>query len=200
MIIGLTGQSGAGKTTFSDTLRKQEGFAVIDCDKVAKQVTADGSLCNMEIRKHFPEAVSEDGVLDRRKMAETVFSDMDKLRLYEGIIYPYITQVTNDLISLYSSNGYQAIVLDAPTLFEAGMEGLCDIVIGVTAAKDIRKKRIMARDGIDDALIEKRFSSQRDEEFFIKRCGYIISNNAGEQELISEILKITETIRTMING
>ena len=133
MIIGLTGQSGAGKSTVSKVLAMQAGFAVIDCDGVAREVTADGSLCNMEIGRHFPEMVLQGFVLDRQKTAQIVFSDKNKLREYESIIYPYITQNVNELISLYSANGYQAIILDAPTLFEAGMDSICDMVIGVIA-------------------------------------------------------------------
>ena len=177
MIIGLTGQSGAGKSTVSRKLSLQEGFAVIDCDSIAKEVTSDGSLCNEQIKKHFPEAVSDELVLDRSKMAGIVFSDKEKLREYESIIYPFITQRVNDLISLYSLNGYQAIILDAPTLFEAGMENICDLIIGVTADIDIRKTRIRQRDNISDEMIDKRFSSQRDDDFFKKHCQYIINNS-----------------------
>lgn len=200
MIIGLTGQSGAGKSTVSKSFALQEGFAVIDCDRLAHDVTADGSLCNAEIRKHFPDAVSPELILDRRKMAQIVFSDKTALKEYEGIIYPFITEQVNDLISLYSSNGYKVIILDAPTLFEAGMEKICDIVIGVIADKDIRKARIKERDRIDDELIEKRFSSQRNESFFKEKCELLISNNSDEKELLSEINKTIDRIRTMING
>ena len=200
MIIGLTGQSGAGKSTVSKVLAMQAGFAVIDCDGVAREVTADGSLCNMEIGRHFPEMVLQGFVLDRQKTAQIVFSDKNKLREYESIIYPYITQNVNELISLYSANGYQAIILDAPTLFEAGMDSICDMVIGVIADKDIRKMRIKERDRIDDELIEKRFSSQRDESFFRENCDLLIRNNSDEKELAKETDKTIKTIRTMING
>ena len=133
-------------------------------------------------------------------MARIVFSDKAKLREYEGIIYPFITQRVNDLISLYSAAGYQALILDAPTLFEAGIDSICDEVIGVVANKDIRKLRIRQRDKIDDELIEKRFSSQRDEEFFISRCGFIITNNSDEKALKAQTAEIINIIRTMING
>ena len=200
MIIGLTGQSGAGKSTVSRKLSLQEGFAVIDCDSIAKEVTADGSLCNEQIKKRFPEAVSDELVLDRSKMAGIVFSDKEKLREYESIIYPFITQRVNDLISLYSSNGYQAIILDAPTLFEAGMENICDLIIGVTADIDIRKTRIRQRDNISDEMIDKRFSSQRDDDFFKKHCQYIINNSFDKAALDKETTNIIKKIRTMVNG
>ncbi|MBR6336358.1 MAG: dephospho-CoA kinase [Ruminococcus sp.] len=200
MIIGLTGQSGAGKSTVSRKLSLQEGFAVIDCDSIAKEVTADGSLCNELIKKRFPEAVSDKLVLDRRKMAGIVFSDKEKLREYESIIYPFITQRVNDLISLYSSNGYQAIILDAPTLFEAGMDNICDLIIGVTADIDIRKTRIRQRDNISDEMIDKRFSSQRNDDFFKIHCQYIINNSFDKAALDKETTNIISKIRTMVNG
>ncbi len=200
MIIGLTGQSGAGKSTVSCILSKQEGFAVIDCDRIAKLVTQDESPCNEEIKKHFPKAVSDELILDRQKMAGIVFSSKAMLKEYEGIIYPYITQAVYDMISQYSADGYQVIFLDAPTLFEAGIDSICDMVIGVIADKEIRKARIRQRDGISDEMIEKRFSSQRDDAFFKERCELIIVNDSDEAKLSSEINNIIDIIRTIVNG
>lgn len=200
MIIGLTGQSGAGKSTVSRALSLQEGFYVIDCDKIARQVTEDGSLCNAEIKKHFPEAVSQKLVLDRRIMAQIVFSDNAKLREYEAVIYPYITHVVNECISVLCSYGYEVIILDAPTLFEAGMDRICDKIISVTADKAKRAERIKQRDGISDEMIEKRFSSQKDEAFFRQNCDYILCNDSDIAELYRQTESMIKEIRTIING
>ena len=200
MIIGLTGQSGAGKSTVSEILRLQQDFAVIDCDGIAREVTEDGSICNKAIKEQFPETVSDELVLDRKKIASIVFSDKELLRKYEGIIYPFITAQVTELISLYSFYGYGAIILDAPTLFEAGLDTVCDFVISVIADKSVRAERIRQRDKIDDEMIEKRFAAQRNDEFFKERSEFIIYNNSDHNELERQTKEIIKTIRNRING
>ena len=200
MIIGLTGQSGAGKSTVSEILRLQQDFAVIDCDSIARDVTEDGSICNKAIKEQFPEAVSDELVLDRKKIASIVFSDKELLRKYEGIIYPFITAQVTELISLYSFYGYRAIILDAPTLFEAGLDTVCDFVISVIADKSVRAERIRQRDKIDDEMIEKRFAAQRNDEFFKEHSEFIIYNNSDHNELERQTKEILNTIRNRING
>ncbi|MBR1749693.1 MAG: dephospho-CoA kinase [Ruminococcus sp.] len=200
MIIGLTGQSGAGKTLISEALAKEEGFAVIDCDKVAKAVTQDGSPCNKELKKVFPSVIDKDHHLDRQALAKIVFSDKEKLKQLESIIYPYITTQILDEISAYSANGYRYIILDAPTLFEAGVDKLCDRIISVIAKRDVRLDRIRQRDKISDELINKRFDSQRDDEFFIKNSDYIINNDLSVKDALSQLGVLIKNLREDVNG
>ena len=91
-IIGLTGQSGAGKTTVSKYFR-QKGFAVIDCDIVARNVTRQGSCCNKELAEIFPQCFDESLSLDRQALAKIVFSNKDKLNQLNNIILPLISKL-----------------------------------------------------------------------------------------------------------
>lgn len=192
-VIGLTGQSGAGKTTVSEFFRLN-GFSIINCDIVARQVTETGSECNRELAKHFPECFSKELKLDRQKLANEVFSDKAKLELLDSIIYPHI----NRLIKLHideRSEVCQYILLDAPTLFEAGADKLCDVTVSVTADRDIRLQRIIDRDGISKELAEKRFASQHSEEFFERECDYVIRNNGSPENAEKETLEIIRLIK-----
>ena len=192
-IIGLTGQSGAGKTTVSDTFRNN-GFAVINCDITARKVTETGSDCNKELSSFFPCCFDEQFTLDRQKLAKEVFSDKNKLKKLDAIIYPHIISEIRNEIKLLSDE-YEYIVLDAPTLFEAGADRLCDIVVSVTAEEKIRFERIKKRDNIDEKLIEKRFSSQHTEEFFEKKSDFIIRNNSGISDAVKDTLNVIEKIK-----
>lgn len=192
-VIGLTGQSGAGKTTVSEVFRLN-GFAVINCDIVARQVTEPGSECSKELAKHFPDCFDKAYKLDRQGLANEVFSDKAKLELLDGIVYPHINELIKQRISELSEE-YQYILLDAPTLFEAGADKLCDIIVAVTADKDARLQRITERDGISKELAEKRFSSQHSEEFFEKKCGYVIRNNGSREKAEKETLEIIKLIK-----
>ncbi len=200
MIIGLTGQSGAGKSTVCEILVRQESFAVIDCDMVSRSVTADGSLCNRELKTVFPKVIDDKLHLDRRALAGIVFGDKEKLGKLESIIYPYITARINDLISQYAANGYSFIVLDAPTLFEAGIDSFCDRILSVIADRNIRFGRIKQRDSISDELINKRFDSQKDERFFIEHSDFIINNDSDIEYTRQQTENIINRLREEANG
>ncbi|MBO5449144.1 MAG: dephospho-CoA kinase [Ruminococcus sp.] len=182
-IIGLTGQSGAGKTTVSEIFAKN-GFGVINCDLIARKATENGSECNKQLAEFFPDCFDENFMLDRKALSREVFGDPDKNKILGTIIYPYITKLIEKEI-LRLSGEYDYILLDAPTLFEAGADKLCSIKIAVLADPEIRLERIMQRDGISETLAKKRFSSQHSADFFKEKCDYVIYNN-GEAESAAE--------------
>ncbi|MBR1739576.1 MAG: dephospho-CoA kinase [Ruminococcus sp.] len=175
MTVGLTGQSGAGKTTVSEVF-KRRGFAVINCDLVAREVTEAGSECCKALALLFPDCFDEAFALDRAKLAQAVFSDREKLKILDDAIYPFITERIKEHIAVLSREN-DNILLDAPTLYEAGADSLCDKVVGVIADDCVRLRRVTARDGITEEQALKRFSSQHSAEFFEHRCNYVIDNS-----------------------
>ena len=184
-IYGLTGMSGAGKTTVSDIF-KNCGFLVINCDKVAREVTEKGTACLKEIGQKFPGVINSDGTLDRKKLGGIVFNDSDKLKMLNDTIYPYITyRVIKQIENV--DKGY--ILLDAPTLFESGIDYICDGVVSVVCDREISVQRIMARDNVTKEMAQSRLSSQHSIDFYIDRSLYFIENNGTEQELTDKAEK-----------
>ena len=129
-IIGLTGQSGAGKTTASK-LFESCGIPVIDCDVIARRV-ADISEFLSEVDALFDGCVT-DGSLNRQKLAGIVFNDQEKMRLYSSVIFPYIAAEVFSYIRKLKEFGSRLIILDAPTLFESGIDEICTAVVSVIA-------------------------------------------------------------------
>ncbi len=160
-VVGLTGQSGAGKTTISDAFR-ENGFEIINCDKVAREVTQAGNECCKELAKLFPSCFDDGFALDRRKLGEIVFSDKARLQMLNDTIYPFINKLIDEKINATES---EFVLLDAPTLFEAGADKLCSVIVSVVADFGIRLERITKRDGISAELAKKRFSSQHTMDF-----------------------------------
>ena len=188
MVVGLTGQTGAGKSTVAKVF-KANGFAVIDADIVARKVVEKGSVCLDEIADFFgKDVITDEGTLNRQALAGIVFSDKAKLETLDTIIYPYITGEILNMIKRYSADGVKLILLDAPTLFESHADDFCEIIISVLADADIREQRIIFRDGITSEQARKRMDSQMSEEFFISHSDYIIQNN-GQINLVNEISK-----------
>ncbi|MDO5125875.1 MAG: dephospho-CoA kinase [Ruminococcus sp.] len=199
IIAGLTGQSGAGKTMVSNFF-SENGFAVINCDEVARNVTKPHSDCNKELAELFPCCFDDDLNLDRQSLARIVFNDKESLEKLNATIFPYITRDIEDEIKALADSGEKYILLDAPTLFEAGANKLCDVIISCVADRNIRALRIAKRDNIPAKLIESRFNAQKSQAFFEQNSDYIIENNSEPDDARSRCKDIIEDIKRKFNG
>lgn len=194
-VTGLTGQSGAGKTAVG-RIFAENGFAVIDADMVSREVMKKGEPCLVSVSEAFGEEIlTPQGELDRKKLGGIVFSDREKLDLLDKTCYPFIIDRINEYISRLVGEGEKFILLDAPTLFEAGADKLCDCIISVAAEEEIRLERITLRDGISKEAAMKRFSSQYPQEFFISNSDYILENNGSETSLAKKAEELSDKIK-----
>ncbi len=191
MIVGLTGGTGTGKTLISEYF-KDFGFEVIDYDKITREIYLKGSDCLNEIVCAFGEDIlTNEGELERRKLGSIVFASKEKLDILNNIVYKYILEKTKNQIEEAKD---KKLLLDAPTLFEAGLEKECDYVVGVIADKNLRLQRICQRDGLDREDAENRISSQKNDEFFRQNCHFIIENSGNLEELKIKTEKIIRSI------
>lgn len=199
-VIGLTGQSGAGKTTVCRVF-EEKGFAIINADKIARQIMKKGMPCLSELTECFgDEILQEDGTLNRQKLADIVFNDKEKLKQLNAISYPYITCEILNKIKKLSAEKCKYVLLDAPTLFESRADDFCNLIISVTATEKNRTARIAKRDGITAEQIKRRFSSQHTERFFINHSDFIIKNNKSVDELIEKAKEVAEKIKEYYNA
>ncbi len=197
--VGLTGQSGAGKTLVSEYFASH-GCKVIDADKVSRKVTEKGSDCNKALKRLFPDCISEELELDRRKLGALVFANDESLKLLNQTIFPYINAFIENEIADAERAGADIAILDAPTLFEAGADRLCDMIVSVMADYEVRLKRIALRDGLSEQRIKDRFSSQRSADFFIEHSDAVLENNSTANELTEKAKALLECIKERING
>ena len=182
-ICGLTGMSGAGKSSVCEQF-KAAGFFVIDCDRVSRQAVQKGGDCLFEIEKYFgSEIITESGELDRKKLGNIVFSDKRKLERLNDIIYPYITY--NVLEQIRTADNAM-LLLDAPTLFESGIDFICDGIVSVVCDKETSIQRIMKRDKLTYIQAENRLSSQHPPEYYTEKSDYSIENNGSMEQLFQK--------------
>lgn len=192
--VGLTGQTGAGKTTVS-RLFTGAGIAVIDADIVARQVVAVGTPCLTALTRVFgAQILLPDGQMNRRTVAAMIFGDAERRARYEAIIYPYITRAIRDEMQRLADAGQHIVILDAPTLFESGIDRFCNIVISVIAPRETRKARILQRDSLTDAQAEQRMNAQHSEDFFRAHSAAVIENNGNKAALSQQV---QETVRCL---
>lgn len=187
-VIGLTGPTGAGKSSVTDTA-EELGFKIIDCDLLARDAVRKGSDGLADVVKVFGECVlNTDGTLNRKKLAEIAFASPQDTELLNQTLLPHIVK----LIRAQIDSPY--VLLDAPTLFESGADSLCDEVIVVLSDKKMRKARIMERDGIDEQAAELRINAGKDDDFYIQRTNNIVYNDCELSVLKLKIKKLLNKI------
>lgn len=177
-VIGVTGGSGGGKTTALRVLESL-GALVIDADAVYHELLErDGELLRA-IAARFPGTVSENG-LDRKALAKTVFSDATALEALNGITHPLVIEETRRRLRAHAMAGGTLAAVDAVALCESGLDTLCDASFAVTAPREARIVRIMARDALSREEAERRIDAQRSDDYYIRHCGSVLCNDADE--------------------
>lgn len=181
-IYGLTGQTGAGKTTVADLLLKK-GWQVIDCDKVARQVVEKGSSVLPELADAFGEDILlSDGSLDRKALAKKAFATEEGRGKLNSITHPAITrQATSQIIE--QKDKFPVFVIDAALLAQSEMYHYCSKMLVVIAHEDVRLERILKRDGITLSQARERINAQPDEQYYKSIADVVIENNGGEIDL-----------------
>lgn len=175
-IIGLTGLTGAGKSTVARKLMAY-GCYHIDADIIARDVINNDENVKNKLKERFgDEVIGEDGTTDRPLLAEKAFADEESTNALNDITHPAVTEKIRQIIDEKKALGYSGIIIDAIALFESGENELCDFTAVVTAPVDVRLERIMARDGLTLEKAMERISAQKDESFFTKRANFIIWN------------------------
>lgn len=195
LVIGLTGSSGSGKSTVAAMLEKA-GFSVIDCDQLARAVLRPDTSCLSDIFRTFGQTVKNaDGTLNRRALGDIVFRDKAKLELLNGIMYPRITADIEQLLAEFRERGVRYAVLDAPTLFESGVDRLCDTTVSVLSEDSLRLERIMARDNITLEQAKSRLASQYPNAFYLERSDHTIENSESVTLLERQVQSLIEILQ-----
>ena len=188
-ILGLTGGSGTGKSAASAAFTAL-GCGVIDADLSYRTLCDTCAPMLEEIQSVFFDVLSPEGKLDRKKLGAIVFADPAKLAQLNAITHPYIRQAARDAFAAHEQAGCALCIYDAPVLFEAGADALCDQTCAVLASRDTRIARIMARDMISKEYAALRIDAQQNDAFYRERCDYLIQNDADLDSLYAQVRRI----------
>ncbi len=185
-IIGLTGRSGAGKGAAAEIFAKH-GIKSIDTDRIYHDILSQKGPCTDELCAAFGNSIlTSAGLVDRKKLAAAVFGKDDTpllLHTLNTITHKYIMAKAREMVRAEVEAGAPAVLIDAPQLFEAGVEKECDLVLGILAPKDICLDRIQDRDHIPPDAAQKRLSAQHGNTFFREHCDAVIENRGDVAEL-----------------
>ncbi len=191
-LIGITGGSGAGKTTALKSL-EDRGALVIDCDRLYHRLLSEDKSLIGEIDARFPCAVV-DGVVDRRALASLVFSDKEALTALNAVTHKYIGAALERQLRDFAMEGGSVAAIDAIELISSGIAGRCYATVAVLAPEEQRIMRIMARDGIDRDRALLRIKAQRGDQYFIEGCGFVLNNDGSAAEFREKCDKLFKEI------
>ena len=178
-VIGITGPTGAGKTTALKELEKLGG-AVIDCDAVYHELLLSDFLLQDMLERTFGPLRDEAGAIDRKKLGAIVFGDPEKLNTLNAIAQRAVCTKVKSLVDGYEAQKYGLIAIDAIALLESALRQLCTVTVAVLAPPEDRVRRIMAREGIPEDYARKRVNAQKPESFFRESCDYVLENNEDD--------------------
>ena len=195
-IIGLTGPTGAGKSTLCEKF-EQLGIPCVNTDDIYHSITSFSSPCVKELQEEFgDEIIDERGALDRPNLAKIVFTgenSQENLKKLNDIAHKYVWEETNKILTQHINRGKKMAVIDAPALFSSKVFiGACHLIISVLCDEETRIQRVMARDNISREQVLARASAQPSNEFFIKNSDYCITNCGDKEDMITQLYSIFE--------
>ena len=196
-ILGITGPTGAGKTTALKVI-EQMGGAVIDCDAVYHELLESDIALQCKLEELFGPLQGADGAIDRKKLGTIVFGDPEKLELLNTVAQTATVERTRELLEEYQARGRELVAIDAIALLESGLKELCHATIAVIAPPEVRVRRIMAREGISEDYAWARVRAQRPDDYFVEGCDYTLWNDSEDPEEF--VLQVKTLLETILSG
>ncbi|KAI9188962.1 Dephospho-CoA kinase cab5 [Blastocladiella emersonii ATCC 22665] len=187
-IIGLTGGIATGKSSVSRHLRSL-GLPVIDCDALAREVVEPGTPALRSIAATFgPDVINpSSGCLDRAKLGAIIFADAAKRRQLNAITHPAIRRAILARVIECWLRGEHIVIIDAPLLIESGLHKFMSEVVVVYCPDDIQLKRLMLRDGLDEAAARARMAAQAPMSAKLSLATRVLDNSGSLEELFRQV-------------
>jgi len=203
LIVGLTGGIACGKTTVAGMFRRL-GAHVIDADSIGHELLKKGSPVYARLVEEFGEGVlDEEGNVSREKLGRIVFSDPERRRRLNEIVHPVIVEKALRLArELAEADPEGVVVIEAPLLFEVGMDGEVDVTVAVVADEELQVERQLERwrrmgRKADRREAISRIRAQMPASEKAKRADFVIENNGTVRELWERVLEVWDELRNI---
>jgi len=190
LVVGLTGGIGAGKSTVAELFARL-GALVIDADQLARMAIERGSDGFADVMLRFGEDVIVNGDIDRKKLAEIVFSDEQARKDLEAIVHPRVQALFAEAVADLDHD--DILIYEIPLLVETGAAEKFDYVITVESEIELRKERLLKK-GLYISQIEKRMASQASEEARTAVADSVIRNDGDEDSLLRQVENLWESV------
>lgn len=185
--IAITGSPAAGKSTVCRILKEEYGACIINADEIVNGLLSPNTSIGKKVITLLGSDIVVANQINKKKISEIVFADLNKLDALEKILHPAVRQEMLRQFAAVQNSSYQYFVAEVPLLFEAGMDTDFDTVITVIANSKITKKRF-AKDHF-----EARHQRQLDPAIKASKSHFVITNQGDLKTLKSEIKKIIDS-------
>ena len=190
----MTGNIGSGKSTVAAMLR-ETGIPVLDADRISREVTAPGGRAYDAVVQAFGGGiVRNDGSIDRKRLAEIVFSDPGSRERLEGITHPSILEAMKEAIARLDREEHRAAVVEAALIHESGRKGLFEAVISVACDRETALSRLTARDGMSRSQAEARLLAQMDADRKAGASDYVIDNSGNIESTRRQVIALAKVL------
>ena len=178
-VIGITGNSGSGKTRASKIISELKNALIIDADQVVKKLSKPHEEYFDAIKDTFGEKYFlEDGNLNRKLLAKEIYENKESLEKLNSLTFKYVVEEIKREID---EANYDVIIVDAPLLFESGLDKCCTKIIVLVAPLEIKVRRIMERDNLTEETALSRIKIQTKEDEYKKNADVVIENIVDEE-------------------
>jgi dephospho-CoA kinase len=193
-VIGIVGGIGAGKSTVA-RIFEGLGCVISDSDASVREILTEPEIMEKLDSWWGEQVFAPNGTIDRSKVAKIVFGSDAERRKLEGLIHPRVHELRHELIRDAREQGVSGVIVDAPLLFEAGVDHECDAVVFVDTPREIRLARVKSTRGWDDSELDRRENAQLALEQKRKRSDYIVSNSGLPDELHGRVSRVLASIQ-----
>ena len=190
LVVGLTGGIGAGKSTVAELFARL-GALVIDADQLARMAIERGSDGFADVMLRFGDEVIVNGDIDRKKLAEIVFSDAQARKDLEAIIHPRVQALFAEAVADLDID--DILIYEIPLLVETGAASKFDYIVTVESELELRKARLLKK-GLYISQIEKRMASQATPEVREAIADKVIRNDGDEDSLLRQVENLWEGV------
>ena len=192
-VLGLTGSIGMGKSTTAKFFA-EEGVPVHDADGAVHRLYDGEAAPPIEVA--FP-GTTQNGKVDREKLAKAVLGDPAKIKQLEGIVHPLVHRVRERFLSDAEKSGAKVAVLDIPLLFETGGDARCDAVVVVSAPAEMQRTRAFERPGMSEQKLAAIMANQVPDAEKRARADFIVDTSQGFEHARAQVREILQRVSTM---
>lgn len=187
---GLTGSIATGKST-AKKLIEGLGISVVDADQISHKLTEVDQLGYQKILSHFGSSIlHSDLTIDRKKLGQIIFSDINQKNVLENILHPLIRDEVQNLKKYYEKSGAEICFYDVPLLFEKNMQEQFDHIVLVWCSPHIQLQRLMLRNQLSEVEAKLRMGHQLPMAVKIKQSHFCLDNSSDVEDLNAQVKKL----------